>query len=188
MPKMKYRARKILIIMFTLAVVIAVCGMQYVPAEMRPPTAYQVKAAFLYNFAKFVEWPDTAFSNSSAPLNICMLGKNPFDATLDDIRDKTVRGRPLSIRMNPGIENLDQCHILFISASEKNQVHQIIQGLNNASVLTVADMEGFTSAGGMINLIMQDNKVSFDINLKSARLTRLKMSSQLLKLAHTVKE
>jgi len=185
---MKYRARKILTIMLAIVGVFAVCGTQYVPAETRPPTEYQVKAAFLYNFAKFIEWPERVFSSSTAPLNICVLGKNPFDASLDDIRDKTVRGRPLSIRMNPGIEKLGQCHILFISASEKNQLSQIIQGLNNAGILTVADMEGFTSAGGMINLVLQDNKVSFDINLKSARLAGLKMSSQLLKLAHTVKE
>ena len=89
---------------------------------------------------------------------------------------------------DPGIEKLDQCHILFICASEKNQLSNIIQRLNNASVLTVADMEGFTSAGGMINLVMQDNKVSFDINLKSARLAGLKISSRLLKLANTVRE
>jgi len=185
---MKYSVRKVLIVIFTFIAAIAVCGTPYAPAETRPPTEYQVKAVFLYNFAKFVEWPDTAFSSSKAPVNICILGKNPFDAALDDIRDKTVRGRPLSIRMNPDIDKLNQCHILFISASEKNQLSYIIQRLNNASVLTVADMEGFTSAGGMINLVMQDNKVSFDINLKSARLAVLKISSRLLKLANTVRE
>ena len=185
---MKYHAKKILTIMFTVMVVTAVYGAPSVSAESRMPSEYQVKAAFLYNFAKFVEWPDTAFTSKSAPLNICILGKNPFNASLDDIRDKTVSRRPLSIRMNPGIEKLDQCHILFISASEKNQLSYIIQRLNNASVLTVADMEGFTSAGGMINLVMQDNKVSFDINLKSARLAGLNISSRLLKLANTVRE
>jgi len=185
---MKYNAEKISTIMFMLMVVTAVYGSRSVSAESRTPSEYQVKAAFLYNFAKFVEWPDTAFTSNSAPLNICILGNNPFNASLDDIRDKTVRGRPLSIRMNPDIDKLNQCHILFISASEKNQLSYIIQRLNNASVLTVADMEGFTSAGGMINLVMQDNKVSFDINLKSARLAGLKISSRLLKLANTVRE
>jgi len=185
---MKHSAKKILTIMLAIVGVFAVCGTQYVPAETRPPTEYQVKAAFLYNFTKFIEWPDTAFSDNMAPVKICILGENPFNASLDAIRDKTVRGRPLSIRMNPVIEKLDQCHILFISASEKKQLSHIIHGLNNASVLTVADMEGFTSAGGMINLVMQDNKVSFEINLKSARLAGLKISSQLLKLANTVKE
>jgi hypothetical protein len=185
---MKGNAKKILTIMFMLMVVTAGHGTPSASAESRMPSEYQVKAAFLYNFAKFVEWPETALSSSMAPLNICILGKNPFNASLDDIRDKTVSGRPLSIRMNPDIEKLDQCHILFICASEKNQLSYIIQRLNNASVLTVADMEGFTSAGGMINLVMQDNKVSFDINLKSARLAGLKISSRLLKLANTVRE
>ena len=185
---MKGNAKKILTIMFMLMVVTAGHGTPSVSAESRMPSEYQVKAAFLYNFAKFVEWPETALSSSMAPLNICILGKNPFNASLDDIRGKTVSGRPLSIRINPDIEKLDQCHILFICASEKNQLSNIIQRLNNASVLTVADMEGFTSAGGMINLVMQDNKVSFDINLKSARLAGLKISSRLLKLANTVRE
>ncbi len=168
--------------------VTAVCGMQHVPAETRPPTEYQVKAAFLYNFAKFVEWPDRAFSGSTAPLNICVVGKNPFNEYFDDIRDKTVGGRPISIQVNPDSEQLDLCHILFISSSEKHHLAQLIHKLENAGVLTVADMEGFTGAGGMINLFMQDNKVSFDINLKSARRAGLKVSSRLLRLAHTVQE
>lgn len=185
---MKNSVKKILTIMFMFTLVIALCGTQYVLAETLPPTEYQVKAAFLYNFAKFVEWPETAFSGSKAPLNICILGENPFNESLDDIRDKTVSGRPLSIRMNPGIEMLAQCHILFISASEKNRLSSIIHRLSNVRVLTVADMDGFTNAGGMIKLVMRDNKVSFDINLKSARLAGLKISSRLLKLANSVRE
>ena len=185
---MKYSAKNILIIIFTVIVVITVSGRRSVPAQSRTVSEYQVKAAFLYKFAQFVEWPDTAFSSNAASLNICILGKNFFNESLNDIRDKTVRGRRLSIRTNPSIDNLDQCHVLFISNSEKNQLSHILHRLNNTSVLTVADMEGFTSAGGMINLVMQDNKISFDINLKSARLAALKVSSRLLKLASTVQE
>lgn len=171
-----------------ICVVITVSATRHAAAEVRPPTEYQVKAAFLYNFTKFVEWPDAAFSGSTAPLNICIMGKNPFSTYLDDLQDKTVRGRQISIRMNPASEKLDRCHILFISASEKNQLSYIIQRLENASVLTVADMEGFTAAGGMINLVLKDNKVTFDVNLKTARFAGLKVSSQLLKLAHKVQE
>jgi hypothetical protein len=185
---MKHSIRKLFIIIGTLVLVSAVCGMQYVPAETRSPTEYQVKAAFLYNFTKFVEWPERAFSSSAAPLNICIMGNNPFNTYLDDISDNKVKGRPISIQVNPGSEKLDQCHILFISATEKNQLAHVIRRLQNAGVLTVADMEGFTNAGGMINLIMKDNKVSFDINLRMARLSGLKVSSQLLKLANTVQE
>jgi len=185
---MKYAAISFLKIMFTFTAIIAVFGTQSVPAESRTPSEYQVKAAFLYNFAKFVEWPDTAFSDTLAPLNICILGKNPFDGSLDVIRDKTVRGKSLIVTRNPSIEKLGSCHVLFISASEKNQLSQIIRSLKNVSVLTVGDMEGFTLTGGMINLVMRDNKVAFDINLKSARHAGLRISSQLLRLANTVQE
>ena len=185
---MKYSVRKVLSVIFTFIAAIAVCGTPYAPAETRPPTEYQVKAVFLYNFAKFVEWPETALSSSMAPLNICILGKNPFDGSLDVIRDKTVRGKSLIVTRNPSIEKLGSCHVLFISASEKNQLSQIIRSLKNVSVLTVGDMEGFTLTGGMINLVMRDNKVAFDINLKSARHAGLRISSQLLRLANTVQE
>lgn len=164
------------------------CCAQYAPAESHIPTEYQVKAAFLYNFSKFVEWPDKAFSNNTTSINICVLGRNPFGNSIDSISDKSVQGRTIQIIINPDSEHLNKCHILFISESEKGRLARIFNLLNYSSVLTVADLEGFASAGGMINLIMKDKKVSFEINLKAARKADLKISSQLLKLAVMVQE
>jgi hypothetical protein len=166
----------------------AFCGPLYAPADTLTPTEYQVKAAFLYNFTKFVEWPDKAFSNSTTPLNICILGRNPFENSIDIISDKSVQERITTVKMNPDSIQLNQCHILFISESENNRMAAILNRLDHSSVLTVADTEGFTSAGGMINLIMRDKKVCFEINLKAARKAGLKISSQLLSLAVRVQE
>ena len=144
---------------------------------------YQVKAAFLYNFAKFVDWPGEP-ARAGAPLVIAVFGKDPFGPTLENVVwGKTVNGRPLLIRRTSRVEELFPCHILFISSSEKRRLGEILQALGRASVLTVSDMEEFLQLGGIVRFLVEDNKVRFGINLEAARRTGLKISSKLLSLA-----
>lgn len=151
-----------------------------------PPDAvqeYQIKAAFLYNFAKFVDWPGEP-AGASAPLVIVVFGKDPFGPSLEQtVAGKTVSGRPLLIRRTSRVEELLPCHILFISASEKRRLAQIWRALGNASVLTVSDMEEFLQLGGAIGFLIWESKIRFGINLQAARRAGLRISSKLLSLA-----
>ena len=153
-------------------------------ADTQPLDEYQVKAAFLYNFAKFVDWPGEAFSDSSAPLVIGVIGEDPFGGALDRaINGKTVSGRSLLVRRLKWGQDLRSCHILYISSSERKRLPQILQSLKGASVLTVGDMGQFNQRGGIINFILEANKVRFEINSHGADQARLRISSKLLTLA-----
>ena len=149
---------------------------------------YQIKAAFLYNFAKFVEWPDTALSNDSDALNVCILGDDPFGDAIESIKGKTVKGKKVIIKNYTSIEDIKECHVLFICSSEKKKLTSILMDVRNLHVLTVSDMEEFCGHGGMINLIPVNNRIGFEINLSAAHRAGLNISSQLLKLAKDVIE
>ncbi len=148
---------------------------------------YLVKAAFLYNFAKFVEWPDDAFTDSSSPIKLCILGDDPFGVAIESIRGKTVRGRKLIIKFISRAANLESCHILFVSTSEKDKLELVFQHIKNLNVLTVGDAPHFTSCGGIINLFKVKTRVKFEINIDAAKAAELKISSKLLKLAKIVR-
>jgi len=149
---------------------------------------YQIKAAFLYNFAKFIEWPPSAFKDTQSPLTLCILGKDPFGAALDSLREKTVEGRTLVIKRVSKVEEAEKCHILFVSASEKESLSHILKVTRSWNVLTVGDTKGFAESGVMINLISIENKMGFEINLDAAEHASLKISSKLLKLGKIIKE
>ena len=152
--------------------------------EESPPSEYQLKAAFLFNFAKFAEWPSEAFTNATSPIVIGVLGTNRFVSDLEQtVRNKTINNRLLLVREIQSPTEATNCHILFISASEK-RLPEIFAALRGASVLTVGDeTEGFIEAGGMINLVVYEKKIRFQINNDAARNARLKISSKLLSLA-----
>jgi len=156
-------------------------------AKQTPSSETLIKAAFLYNFAKFVEWPVDAFADDQTPLTLGILGKDPFGDALETIRDKSVGGRRLEIKRSKTIQDLEKCHILFISGSEKNRVKMIFNGLKGSNTLTVGDMESFAQRGGIINFISVDKKIRFEINVDAAMQTGLKISSKLLKLARIIK-
>jgi len=148
---------------------------------------YQVKAAFLYNFMKFVEWPGDGLNNPGT-LTLGILGKDPFGDALDEVRDKTAKGRRVLIVHLRGVEEARECDLLFVCASEKGRLPQILRGVQGARVLTVADQEGFCQAGGIINLVFVNHRVGFEVNVAAANRARLRVSSQLLKLARLVLE
>jgi hypothetical protein len=162
-------------------------GLTIALAPQSQSEEYQVKAAFLYNFAKFVEWPAEALDNGHTPMSLCVVGEDPFGDILEQtVQDKTVNGRPLAIKRLKAGPELRACHILFISSSEKKRLGQIIEAIRGASVLTVSETEGFIHQGPIINFIIEENKVRFEINLTSAERARLKISSKLLTLAKSL--
>ncbi len=150
-------------------------------------TEYQVKAAFLYNFAKFVEWPPGSFPNASAPLQICVWGRDPFGQELQDVtHEKIVNGHPLEVNHVVDLPQARSCHVLFIPFSEKAQMKMILEGLRGASVLTVGDTRDFAARGGMINFVLDDDRVKFEVNRRAAEEAGLKISSKLLGVARLV--
>ena len=180
-PFMRLRATRILCL--SLLWLLAVGGGH---AQEAPPSEYQLKAAFLLNFAKFVEWPPTAFAGANSPMILGILGENPFgDALERTIRDKTINNRPLVIKEFRSAAEATNCHLLFIGASEKARLPAVLKGLSEAkaSVLTVGEADRFTESGGMINFVRQGNKIRFQINEVAAKGVGLKISSKLLSLA-----
>jgi len=148
---------------------------------------YQVKAAYLFNFLKFVQWPEDAFTDSLAPIVIGIVGDDPFGNALPEVVvGKTVQGRDLVIRKYHAGENLRGASILFISTSEKKRLPQILASLHGSSALTVADMDGFLDEGGMIQFLSENDRVRFSINVDATSRARLKVSSKLLSLARVV--
>jgi hypothetical protein len=151
------------------------------------PTEYQVKAAYLYNFAKFVEWPPRVASSENS-FNICVLGRDPFDSTFGTtIAGESIKGKNVVVKRIPRAQDAAGCHILFISSSEEARLKEILAVLDKTSVLTVSDMPQFTQHGGMIQFVTEANRVRFEVNLTSAERTGLTLSSQLLKVAIGVK-
>jgi YfiR/HmsC-like len=145
---------------------------------------YQVKAAYLFNFLKFVEWPEDAFTDPLAPFVIGVVGEDPFGNALPQVVvGKTVQGRDLVIRIYRAGEDLRGAHILFISASERKRLPMILSGLRGSSVLTVSDSAGFLDAGGMIQFLNENGRVRFAINVNETGRARVKISSKLLSLA-----
>jgi hypothetical protein len=181
---MTSRWRKICLLVCLGALTLAACAMPAAGAEFSAP---QVKAAFLYNFAKFVAWPAAAFSTADAPLVLGVLGPDPVGATaMHSLAGKAVRGRRLEVRPVSGPEEAKGWHILFIGAAGQPSLARIHAALRQSHVLTVSDIEHFAEGGGGIGLITVEQKIRFEINLEAMRQAGLVVSSQLLTLATTV--
>lgn len=172
-----------------LALRVVFSGSLVAGAESPTPTMHQVEAAFLFNFAKFVTWPDDAFERSGSSLIIGVLGEDPFGAVLEEtVRDKTVMGKKLAVKRFVRVQDAVNSHILFLSSSEENQLLPLLKVLEKATVLTVSDMEQFAERGGMVAFTVEDQKVRFNVNVEAVERAGLKMGSQLLKLARIVSE
>jgi hypothetical protein len=142
---------------------------------------YAVKAAFLYNFTKFVEWPPGTFVEASDPITLCVLGENPFGTLLEEaVRGKTVNGREIAVREAKTLSAAAGCHIVFLGS---DSLDESLGALANRPVLTVSDAESAAERGAIIGLKLEENRVRFEVNLNAARKARLKLSSQLLKVA-----
>jgi hypothetical protein len=151
------------------------------------PSEYEVKAVFLLNFAQFIEWPAAAFAGPKDPLVIGVLGEDPFGDVLDEVvRDENVNGRPLAVRRYARAEQIDSCHILFISRSESRRLEQVLAALRGRNLLTVGDTDGYALRGVMIRFVTEKNRLRLRINLEAARGAGLTLSSKLLRPAEIV--
>jgi len=147
---------------------------------------YQVKAAFIYNFAKFVEWPHEAFKDSNERISICVLGRNPFGSLLaDTVEGKIVGNRKFAVSLLSNVSEGRTCHILFVSAPQSKPARILLEEAKNPYLLTVGESNEFLAGGGMINLRVQDSHVRIEINREAASAAKFRISSRLLSLAAT---
>lgn len=153
-------------------------------SQVAQPSEYQIKAAFLFNFAKFVEWPPQAFANQDSPMVIGVLGENVFGDSLERaVRNKAINNHSLQFRVYHSLDEITNCHVLFISSSEEARYGKILDALNGLNVLTVSESDHFIDSGGMINFVLEDKRIRFQINNQAAQKAGLKISSKLLSLA-----
>lgn len=157
-------------------------------AQQPKPSEYQVKATYLYNFGRFVRWPDVAAPGKGDSFPVCVIGQDPFGAILDStLGGEALDGKPVVLRRISKPHDAGECRILFISSTEEKRLKEILTALDESGVLTVSDMPGFTRRGGMIQFVLEGDRVRFEINLASAESAKLVLSSELLKVAASVK-
>lgn len=149
------------------------------------PSEYEVKAAFIHNFGGFVEWPPKAEA-SDGERRLCVAGSNPFGTALDGLQGRPVDGRRWSVTVLRDPTDVRGCHVLFISSSETGELGRILEKAREAGALTVGDTAGYAERGVVINFFLEGQKVRFEINVDAAQRAGLRLSSQLLKLAHIV--
>lgn len=149
-------------------------------------TETQVKAAYIYNFAKFVQWPAEAFATPQAPLVLCVPAKEGLGGALAAIDGKPVQGRELQVRRAVKPDELKSCHILFVPEADAHATPDLLRKVGALPVLTIGEREGFATAGGGIGFVTGDERVQFEINPDAANRANLKISSQLLRLATIV--
>jgi hypothetical protein len=147
----------------------------------------EVKAVFVFNFIKFVEWPSSAFHSPEDPILLSVLGKDPTGAALASLDGKMVSGRRVVVRKVPVLSELERCHVLFVGTSEKKALAPVLRAVQRWPVLTVADFEGFAGRGGTIGFVRQDDRVGFEISEEAARKVGLKVNAKLLYLGKSVR-
>lgn len=147
---------------------------------------YSVKAAFVYNFARFTQWPESAFREAASPLRLCVLGQDPFEGALDMIAGRSIGNRELLVSYPIWADHARDCHILFISEPAQDQLPEIVTHLNGAPVLIIGDTPEIANSGGIIGLETVENRIRFRVDLDAAQSSGLKLSSRILDLATSV--
>jgi hypothetical protein len=170
-----------------LAVVWTLLAVSSVHAQQRP-NDYQVKAAYLYNFGRFVEWPSKVSAAKGDSFTVCVLGEDPFGSTLDaTLAGETIGGKNVVAKRISIPQESVNCQILFLSAGEAGRLNKIMEGLDKEAVLTVSDIPQFSRRGGMIQFIREGNRIRFEVNLTATQRAGLTLSSDLLKVATVVR-
>ena len=175
-------------------------------ADTEQSREYQLKAAFLYNFIKFADWPAERIPDTNEPIILGIVGKDPFAKAFEPIKEKLVKGKKVAVKrfkpfqqlkdaagddkdkMQEHIDAIRKCHVLFVCSSEKRSLKEILTLVKNHPVLTVGETQGFLETGGICNFLMEQNKVRFEVSVAAAKKAKLKMRSQLLRLAKKVVE
>ena len=148
----------------------------------------KVKAAYVYNFCKFVEWPDAAFNNTDDTLSICILGDDPFGNLFDPVIGEPAQGKRIFIKRSKFAKAAKGCQIVFVCASEKDRLIPLLKSLAGTNILTVSDIDGFAEHGGMVGFYNADDRVRFKINLAAAQKAGLRFSSMIIEIATLVDE
>ncbi len=163
------------------------CGASAVPAVAQSATEDQVKAAYLFNFAKFIEWPAETFTAADSPLTFCTLGRSPVVDELDSsVRGKSINRHTIAVKHLHGPEDIKGCHLVFLAPSAIKQQQKLVLAAKGLPVLLVAETSGFAQAGGTINFYSEAGRLLFEVNIGAAESAHLKVSSKLLSLARIV--
>ena len=169
-----------------LTLLLANAALPFIANAQQPPTQHDVEAAYLLRFASFLREP-AGTSSASGNFNLCVLGTNPFDTKLHDLAEgERVNDRPVTVLLPESTANARRCSILFISDSEAARLHEVMDSLRGADVLTVSDMPHFLERGGMIQFMLLNQRVRFGINLDAVSESRLALSSELIRVAASV--
>jgi hypothetical protein len=156
-------------------------------AQNPRPREYEVKAAYLYGFGRFVEWPPTAEAFASGDVSVCVLGEDPFGRWLDEaVLGTTIKDRPVVVRRIVRPEEAKACHTVFVSASEDGRLPRILQALAGKPVLTVGETPQFAERGGVIGFVTDGARIRFNVNLAAAQASGLVLQSELLRVAASV--
>lgn len=158
------------------------------PLQAGETSENEIKSAYLFNFAKFVEWPEHAFASKTSPIVLCIFGDDPFGEVLANLEIKKIKGRSLTVVRTHKKDQIKACHMLYISESEKKDLPDILSKAANKPCLTVSSIDDFASQGGMIGFIRKGKNIRFEVNLDVIKRAELAVSSRLLNLAQIVKE
>lgn len=145
-----------------------------------------IKAAIVYKLAKFVEWPATSFAQADSPLHLCLLGSTPLAAALAGAEGRLVRGHPVTVIKINDLRRIDACHVVYIAQAEQRQLEDLMGQFDGRPVLSVSEIEGFASHGGVIGLVRRGNRLGFQVNLRNAQRSGLTVSAPLLELAEVI--
>lgn len=156
-------------------------------AQSSAPIEYQLKAAFLLNFVRFVAWPPAALENEKTPITVCVFKYDPFGSALDEvIRGKSINNHEVQVKRTNELLQLQGCQLIFVSEREENRLAEILASLKGASALVVGEGEDFAERGGAIQFFLENNKLRFAVNVDAISRARLQASSKLLALARIV--
>lgn len=183
---LNHTARKICrIYQMVLLIVLTFSASTNVQAQTTPE--FQLKAVFMYNFTRFVEWNPGSFESYNDPFIITIIGNDPFGSYLEEtVRDEKIGRHPIVIRRVDDIRSVETCHILYINEKDPPRIRQILAGLQNRNILTVSDAPNFASLGGVIGFYTENNRIRMQINTAAARNAQLNISSKLLRVAKII--
>jgi hypothetical protein len=174
----------------SLTAVVIAWGLLAIPGALGQspkPTDYDVKAVYLYNFGRFVEWPGKVEATQGGTFAVCVLGQDPFGPSLDTtLAGETIGGKTVVAKRISSAQESGNCRILFLSFMEASRLNRIITDLDKKAVLTVSDMPQFVKSGGMIQFVLEKNRIRFEVNLTATQRAGLTLSSELLKVATVV--
>jgi hypothetical protein len=156
-------------------------------AQAQPLTEAQAKASAIFNFARYVEWPERAFASREAPFVFCLVGRDSLAGAVATLDARTLQARATQVRRVFGVEELRGCHVLFIGEAEERRQAPMLRALNGEHVLSIGDASGFADAGGAIGIVLEEGRIRFDINRTVLDQAQLHASSNLLRLARNVR-